>query len=337
MLPAHGTYRCAILLCCVLLASAASADGLPERDNGPLTGLYGLPGARENARLLEPGRQALSLTALTSSHAVQAASGDESLLFDGETTRLTLAWRRAVSSRLELGIELPWVLHQSGGLDRLIDRWHSVFGLPDGVRAELPADRLAFRYYRAGAEALVLEDNTAGIGDVRLTAAWQLAAGPSSAHALRVGVKLPTGDPAKLTGSGAADLGIGIAGERRALWGLEGLRGYWQASATLLGRPDDLPLAREPLVGQLVAGVGWQLTPRFELAAQSRLRSPVYDSRISPPGGIAASLSVGAAFRLSSSFRLALGVTEDVKVESLPDVTFALGLTWYGEPSASGL
>ena len=332
MLQASGKSRPAILLCSILAGPGAWADGLAERD-GPLTGLYGFPDAREGARLLEPGRQALSFSALVSSHAVRGDAGGEALLLDGETTRLTLAWRRALLSRFEIGVELPWVVHSSGGLDGAIRRWHDLFGLPQGIRNDVPADRLLFRYVGQDGAALVLDENVAGLGDVRLTGAWQLAAGPGSAHALRIGLKLPTGDSDKLTGSGAADLSIGLAGAYRGPWGRAAARAYWQASATLLGRPDALPLKREPVVGQLLGGIGWQVSPRVELAAQSRFRSRVYDAAASPLGDHALSLTLGANIRIGRSLGLALSVTEDLRVDSLPDVTFGLALTWIDAPA----
>ena len=332
MFQAPGKSRHALLLCSVLASPGAWADALAERD-GPLTGLYGFPDAREGARLLAPGQQALSFSALVSNHAVRDDAEGEALLLDGETARLTLGWRRALLPRFELGVELPWVMHSSGGLDGAIARWHDLFGLPQGIRDDVPADRLLFRYVGQDGAALVLDENVAALGDVRLTGAWQLAAGPGSAHALRVGLKLPTGDREKLTGSGAADLSLGLAGAYLGPWGRSAARAYWQASATLLGRPDALPLKRKPVVGQLLGGIGWQLSPRIVLAAQSRFRSRVYDSAASPLGDFAMSLTLGANIRIGRSLRLALGVTEDLRVDSLPDVTFGLALAWIDGPA----
>ena len=48
---------------------------------------------------------------------------------------------------------------------------------------------------------------TSGLGDIQLSAAMKLGKAT-----LRAGVKAPTGDPDKLTGSGATDLSLGIYG-----------------------------------------------------------------------------------------------------------------------------
>lgn len=319
-----------------LIPSAALAEALPDRDTGPLAGLYGVPDSRDGGRALEPGRRHLALTLRTSSHAVRDERGDESLLFDGETNRLTLGWRQGVARWLELGFEVPYVLHESGSLDSFIDDWHGFFNLPEGIRNELPEDRLLFRYRSPDGEALRLQRNVHGLGDVRLTAAWQLEQTALTHTALRFGIKLPTGDSERLLGSGGADFSIGLARDRRELAGLPGVSGFWRINATYIGSPDFSSPRTKRVVGQLAAGIAWRAVPRLELAAQARLRSRVYESSLASAGDVAASLTVGANIRLSRRYDLTVAVAEDIHVRSLPDVTFAVGLTWRGtRPSPS--
>lgn len=313
---------------------AALADLLPERDNGPLAGLYGLPDSREGGRTIEAGRRHVALTLMTSSHAVRNERGESSLLFDGETSRLALTWRQGMSTRLELGVDVPYVLHESGNLDSLIEDWHAFFGLPDGIRDELPEDRLLFHYRSAGGDALLLDRNAHGLGDIRLTAGLGLEATAVTHTALRLGLKLPTGDSERLLGSGGADVSIALARDRLAPAGISSLSSFWRIGATYTGSPDiPVPRARR-LVGQLTAGIGWRPHAAVELVTQARLRSRVYDSPLSPPGDVAAALTFGANIRLSRHYDLSVAVTEDVHVGSLPDVTFAVGLTWRGLPPA---
>lgn len=320
-----------------IMPSAAPAEALPDRDTGPLAGLYGFPDSRDGGRVLEPGRRHVALTLRTSSHAVRDEHGEESLLLDGETNRITLGWRRGVAGRLELGLEVPYVLHESGSLDSLIDDWHGFFNLPKGIRDELPEDRLLFRYRSADGEALRLDRNVHGLGDVRLTAAWQLEQTALTHTAVRVGIKLPTGDSERLLGSGSADISIGLARDRRELAGLPDVSGFWRINATYIGSPDVPSPRTKRVVGQLAAGIAWRAVPRLELAAQARLRSRVYESSLAPAGDVAASLTVGANIRLSRRYEFSVAVAEDIHVRSLPDVTFAVGLTWRGTQPSSGL
>jgi hypothetical protein len=314
-----------LIICACCYSEAALTDALVDRDNGPLTGLFGFPDSREGGRLADTGTDMWGFYVSTSSHAAEDAAGQESILFDGETRRIGLSYRRALSERLEFGVEVPWVSHESGSLDGFIDRWHSIFGLPDGIRDERPKDQLSFRYEDNGRQ-FSMTSNTQGVGDVRLLAGLRLTQSVQSSSALRFSVKLPTGDSDRLLGSGGTDASLGIAGDGGPVMGIERLSGFYRASATWLGSPDLGAFRTRRVVGQFSAGLGYDLTARTAVALQLLLRSPVYDSEISPLGDVAASLTVGVQFRLSREYALSFAVGEDVHPGSMPDVTFVLSL-----------
>lgn len=307
------------------MAEAALTNALIDRDNGPLTALYGLPDSREGARLADIGDDAWEFYVTASNHSTRDADGGESVLFDGETRRIGIRYRRAVSDHLELGIEAPWVSHESGGLDGIIDRWHSVFGLSDGIRNERARDELLFRYQDNGAH-LDLSRNVQGLGDVRLIGGWRLAETARSHFALRFSYKFPTGDSGSLLGSGGSDVSLGIAGDRTQVMGVERLSGFYRLNATWLGKPDFEALSARRVVGQVSGGLGLDLTARTTLALQLLVRSPVYASAVSPLGDVSASLTGGVRFRLSRTYWLTFAVSEDIQRGSMPDVTFALSL-----------
>ncbi|MGH8168682.1 MAG: DUF3187 family protein, partial [Woeseiaceae bacterium] len=242
-----------------------------------------------------------------------------------ETNRFALSFRRAVGERLELGIEIPYLFHESGNLDSLIDSWHSFFGLPDGIRDERANDQLVFSY-EDGNDQFVMNRNASGSGDVRLLAGWQLAAHESTRTALRLGIKLPTGDSDHLLGSGSVDVSIGIAGDATGLLGLANLDGFYRVNAIYLGQPDILASRTNSVVGQVSAGLSYAVNSAATIGLQTLVRSPVYDSNVKSLGDVAASLTAGVSFRLTPNYRVSLAVVEDVHVESLPDVTFALSL-----------
>lgn len=306
-------------------ARAASADALIDRDNGPLSGLFGFPDSREGSLLEAEGDNRWELSVSASSHATRDAGGAESLLFDGETNRFSVTWRRGITRRLELGVELPWVLHESGNLDSFIDRWHDIFGLPEGIRDERPKDRLLFRY-RDGTRLLTMERNAGGPGDVRLLGGWRLDGGTNNSSALRFSVKLPTGDSDSLLGSGSADVSLGLVGDRSRLMGTDRLGGFYRISAIWLGAHDIGTRRNKNLVGQVSGGISYGLTPRSSLALQALLRSPVYDSDVSPLGDFAASVTMGVRFRMPHGYSLAFAVGEDIHPHSMPDVTFSMQL-----------
>ena len=319
--------RCSIVFL-LLVAAPSTAEVLSDRDNGPLSGLFGLPNSIEGATLLDAGQNAFDVSVRTSSHSNVDMVGDEMLIFDGETTRLGLRFRRGVGERLELGVIAEYVWHQSGTLDSLIEGWHGVFGLPDGDRRVRPEDALEIRFADARGTQLVLDNNTHGIGDLRLVAGWRLASGADRDTALRFGIKLPTGDGDELFGSSGVDVSLGLAGDHRRLAGNQKLTVFYRFDAVYLGEPDFLADRHESFVGQAAAGLGYRVLPAIELLVQGKWRSAIYDSAVDSVGDDALTLTFGGNLRLAERWTMSLAITEDLRVQSAPDVTFDLALRY---------
>ena len=315
----------------LLPAWSSFATPLNDHDNGPLSGIFGLPDSTEGADLLPAGSQAWGVVALISSHSVDDARSDETLVLDGETTRIELGFRYGVTSRLELGVELPFIRHEPGGLDSVVDTWHDLFGFPDGPRGSRPKDVLEFRYEDAQGDQLDVGRSTGGLGDIRMFAGWEIGKTERSRSALRLGVKLPTGDSGDLLGSGGADLSLGLAGDVRSLWGNEKLRGYYRLGAVYLGEPDLLADRYNELVGHAAFGLGYAATPDIELRIQGAGRSALYDSPIETLGDPSAAILVGGNIKLSARLTLSLAVGEDLIVKSVPDVSFQIALRYRSE------
>ncbi|MEX0975826.1 MAG: DUF3187 family protein [Woeseia sp.] len=317
-----------LVACAMQTWQPAIAQPLHDGDNGPLAGLFGWPVSTEGSRLTAAGTNAWGLFASVSSHSVQEMRGAESLLLDGETRRLKIDYRRGFTDRFELGAEIAWVWHESGSLDSLISGWHDLFGLPQGNRDDAPDDQLLFHYIAPGSDPLELARNVNGIGDIRIGAAWLLQRNPGSSVALRAGIKLPTGDSAVLLGSGGTDLTLGLVGDVSRLWNIDSLQGHYRLHAIRLGRSDVLRNRTRRMVGQLSGGLGYRLSSKLEIMAQSTLRSASFDAEVAPLGDWSMSLTFGAIFETDRGLRVSLGVSEDIRVESTPDVTFLLGLSW---------
>lgn len=318
---------CALLCATTYLSTVAdaSAQALSDLDNTPFATIYGLPDSSDGAYLLDAGEGSWSASFLIASHSVADASPSELLIIDGETSRAAIKYRRGIGQGWEFGLEVPYVTHQSGGLDSVIDEWHNAFGLPDGARDDRPRDLIEFSYLDLDGPIVDLRRNVHGVGDVRLLGAYELRRTQQSRMALRFGVKLPTGDSDDWLGSGATDVSIGVASDHDTLWNSERWSGFYRAYATYLGEPDQLSDRYEEWVWQVTGGVSYRLTERVALDVQGLLRSQLYDSNVASIGEPALLLTFGARFQLSDRWQLALGVGEDVKVESVPDVTFQLG------------
>ena len=146
-------------------------------------------------------------------------------------------------------------------------------------------------------------------------------------------IKLPTGDSDRLTGSGAADVSLGVAGDYRDVFDSSRWSGFYRAHAILVGEPNRLADRARPVIGVLAGGLSAKLGPRVELTAQGTLRSAAYDSSLRMLGEPSLLLEIGGTILVSERLRLAIAVGEDIYVESAPDVSFALSLIY--APSAN--
>jgi len=59
---------------------------------------------------------------------------DRRFLIDGETHTLDLNVARGVGTNAQIAVRVPLRWRGGGFLDGLIDKWHQVFGLPNGDR-----------------------------------------------------------------------------------------------------------------------------------------------------------------------------------------------------------
>ena len=315
------------LVACVVLLQPAHATELDVRHGGPLTGLFGLPSPGESAALAPQESWRLDFLVQGSSHSISETDADEELLLDGETWRTALRLRTRFRERWEFGVEVPWLRHSGGNLDGLIDDWHALFGLPDGIRDQVPRDELRYAYRNPAGQVLDLTESRGGLGDIRLSAGYRLRQDAGGSLSLRAAVELPTGDEDELTGNGAADYSLGIAwqrdsAERSGRWSAHVMAGVIRFGAT------DLPAigaATREFGGWAQAGVGWRLTPRVELLGQLQAASSPIDSGLDAWGG-SVMLGLGAGIDIGRHYRLQLGFTEDVDVETSPDITFMLRL-----------
>lgn len=315
----------------LLFASQALAEVLPHHDSGPLTGIFGFPESTEGGKVVERGQYRWNASIVVASHNIDETRASEVFRLDGESTRLAFTYQRGLWNRLDIGIEVPYVWHQSGSLDSIIESWHDFFSFPDGPRSIREQDQLEFFYADSQQNLIDISNNAHGIGDVRVVAGWQLSTSENRSTALRLGIKLPTGSGDELLGSGGTDLSLALASDYDNLWGNPKTSGFYRASLTILGRPDLLANRYKNVVGQLSIGLGYRAHRNVDLRLQSRIRSAVYDSKIENLGETSMALVFGTDLRLSDRYRLTLSVSEDVKVDSAPDVSFQIALVYGAE------
>jgi hypothetical protein len=315
--PAKAGPTIALLLVPLL----AQADPFPARDLNPLLSGYGLPAALPARVSGETWSFAADFNWASTSLAQRA--GAEQLIVDAEIRELRATIGRSWPNGFAAQLEIPYRYTGGGVLDAAIDSWHDAFGLPEGERAAMPQDRVRIAYARGSTVLLDMQSSTEGLGDIALDVGRSLYSSTSGAAAVWLSIKLPTGDADRLTGSGATDVSLAIAGEHRLgeTWAVFG-----QAGVTYLGNGARFAEQQQDVLWSGLAGIGWRVWRGLELKAQVDAHTTVFDEAYVDFLGDAVVLTFGGDYRFASGWQLDLAVSEDIAVESASDVVFVLGL-----------
>jgi hypothetical protein len=315
-----------VLIAIVLLSSALHAfDVTPfnSQNQSPFVRIFGLPSAG-SATVLPQGRKEVQVTLDHSSSYLDDEYIGEQLVIDGETTRLTLAGRYGLTRDVEVGIEIPYVYHGGGFLDNAIIDYHDRFGFSPGRRDEAPNNRLLFKYRRRGVDQLKINSSGGGLGDIVLTGGLQLyndAAPYPRAVALRVGIKLPTGDSGSLFGSGSTDLSLWLTGSDDFKLPLGNGAIFAAAGLMAMTEGNILPDQQRHWVGFGTVGLGWKPLSWFAIKFQIDSHTPLYEeSSVKHLSANAGQLLIGGTFGLSERTSLDMAVSEDIIVDTAPDV-----------------
>jgi hypothetical protein len=291
--------------------------------------IYGLPSIGDAS--LVPARKAdVRLIVDLANNYVKDSNPRESILLDGESARITLDVRYGIARGFELGATVPYIILGGGFLDDFIQGYHSTFGFPQGGRDEAPRNRLLYDYQRDGQQRLKIETSSTGLGDISLAAGWQLYQGenkPQRAVALRASLKLPTGDSDLLHGSGSTDFSLWVTASDD--WKLEVGHFTLFGAAGMMAMTDGKVLQGQQrnLVGFGGLGFGWSPLRWIAFKIQTNAHTSFYEeSELREVNADSAQLTVGGTLAFSDETTLDIGISEDLIVNTAPDVVFHFSL-----------
>jgi hypothetical protein len=317
---------------CLLLsfpekASCLDIDPFYTYNQSPLIQVHGLPPV-DDALVAPAGKIKAILSLDAANNYVVESNNVEKLTLDGESYRFTLAARYGVAKGIECGIDVPVIAYGGGFLDGFIEDFHHFFGFPNGGRELAPRDRLLYQYSVDGNDRLNIHDSSAGIGDIRLNGALQLFRTDDAAVALRASLKLPTGESARLLGSGNTDFAVWFsAKEDYKLPALGHVSGFGGIGGMVMGDGDVLKGMQRTLAGFGSLGFGWSPVEWLALKVQADGHTPLYQgSGLKAVNSTSLQLVSGGTIGLGKSTSLDIGVSEDVIVETSPDVVFHFAL-----------
>jgi len=325
----HRTTLRLLLAGLVLFAIALSAkadlfEPFSTSNLNPFTQSYGLPNAK-SAALPQAKQWQLGLQTDFANNFTQGKSTLESINIDGETYRATFSVTRGLTDRLSLGLDVPYVMNRGGSLDRFIEDWHKLFGLPNSGREDVRQDELNYQY-QSGSETFRLTDSASGIGDARIHLGYQFNRASSRQWAIRAGVKLPTGNERKLLGSGSTDLFASVHVNDDNLIKHPDWTVRAHVGALAIGDGDVIKKSAEDWVIYGSGTISWRAWEKVSLKAQLDYHSAFFDSDLEELGDPSAQLILGGTIRLSQRSYLDISVSEDIVTDTAPDVVFQIGL-----------
>ena len=328
-----------IALGCLFLAGlAAPAAAAPLEtepfdsvNQSPLVRIFGLPGAG-NFLLLAPGRTEMGLNTILSNNHTVHDNAREEITLDGETAVATITARHGLFPRFEVSVKIPYVSHSGGFLDGFIDGYHRTFGFREGGRNLAPRNRLLYRYRRDGSDRVLLDTSGSGIGDLALTAAWQLyqsssARGEKEGLVLNMSLKPPTGDSDELRGSGSTDIALWLTGGAESNFEFGKWTSYGALGMLFLTEGKVLPEQQKNWAAFGSLGLAWRPLNWLAFKIQADAHTPLYSqSDLKELSAGSVQLITGGTLYLSEKTSLDIGVGEDLVVNTAPDVSFHLTL-----------
>ena len=304
------------ILVCTGSHAANTAAGLATRDLNPVLQPIYIPAytpfGSSNGWRIDHSVYVTNTSQLES-------AGDEYLALDVENYRYELGLRYRRDNWFGQ-VNIPMIANRGGELDGAIDDFHDLFGLPDGDRKDLPKDDINVEYIRDGKVEYSQDKSSSGLADISLALGYQL----TEATRYFVGIELPTGSESDYSGNEAVDFATWLTHETliNAELSIYGLLG--------VSFPGDDGNLQGLLVDEIwVAQLGTQYFFNDGIAGTVQLdwHSQVIDGSDLTAFGDSLQIQLGLGFlKLFDNHRLDLFFSEDIKVESAPDISFGIRL-----------
>lgn len=192
---------------------------------------------------------------------------------DLEMTHANLQARIGLGEDWEAGMDLPIIATHGGFMDGFIDRFEELIMYERSIRdredRENTRNEFTYRVSRNGETVLQGDQGRVGVGDLALQVKWApppfRETGSTPAVAVRLALKVPTGDADAALGSGHPDIGVGLAFEKTLTrWTLYG---NLNATFPLGDRFAGSRLTVRPIYSGLL-GAEYRITTRLAFVGQ---------------------------------------------------------------------
>ena len=252
---------------------------------------------------------------------------NENIYLDYEAYRFNFSYQYGLNQNWNVKVDVP-IVHQGGGVfDSSIDDWHQLWGLSRGKRTDVKNNQYDVRYGYQSQSLIDINKSSTTLGDIQLAAARTLLKNDQTTLSLWGGLKLPTGDKNKLSGSGATDVSAWIALNQK-------LTNSWvlnlNAGTVIPGSNDykDIPLSDNVFYGHLM--LGWLASDSINLKLQLQGHTSYYKKSDLKILGDTYLLTFGGTIKINQCNQLDIAMSEDIYVEASPDASLLINWRSYG-------
>ena len=297
--------------------SLAASLGLPTRDQNPLLQAFYLPSINLQS---EDGLHMSHGLFITNTFQDESR-GDEQLVIDVENYRydLSLAYQQG---DWRLSSTLPFIANDGGSLDGLIEDWHDFFGLPEGERPTNPENRIKLSYLRNGQTVFDQSKADSDIGDLSLSVQYRIKNTQDNAIEMGFGIELPTGSFDSNSSNEKIDTAVWLTGVRKLT---QQSRFYGLLGITFPGKGGQFKELIKDQIWLSQLGTEYDFNKNISGILQFDLHtSTLKNSQLKAFGN---SLQVQIALQFKNwipNHAIDLFFSEDILVESAPDITFGL-------------
>jgi len=276
------------------------------------------------------------------------ANDEDLLVMDGEIGQVEFRGQWPVNHCYTFGIYSRLITHSGGSFDAQISAWHQAFQLPDAMRDASPTDSLTYFFSSTtqinpnapefSADQILTTTPHQSIGDVWLALQRPVQCAPDGlAEAsllghIRLGVKLPLvsiidnvaawasgGQSALFADWHQSPYSISAKARLTSTVGLS-YSGNWDERFSVL------PARRVLGYGAVVFDYRW--TSAIHSVVQLDLRSPTFHTELTELGNWGAQLHLGGRLRLGHHHRIELSISEDVAIDTAPDIGVRIGYSY---------
>ncbi len=308
----------AALFTAVRFNDAVAEEPLYIQNLSPAGGMS-FPAPR-SAVVLERGSNMIVLNTSLANHFVIQESENERLFLDGQTTKITVEWRRSLTDKLDISLSIPMISQNNGFLDNEISNWHNFWGLPDGDRQYFQNDELSYSYQTPSIN-LDFSSPRTGVGDIALFSNYLIFSSPVLKASFSSGIMFSSGERNSFLGTGSEHISFAthLSGLNQDINGFE-----WNFHAGYVYSTSDWFAMKNTERLRWFSGVSLtkKISERFSALIQLDAHHRLANNAIKPLGRLAAILSLGLRYKISGKWIFDISFSEDIEVESAPDITF---------------